>query len=57
MKYTVKMPGFNGKQETIEFSNYIFFANWFRTLNANNGNRYDYTYESPYVIKIRVKRM
>lgn len=57
MKYTVKMPGFNGKQEMIEFSNYIFFANWFRTLNANNGNRYDYTYESPYVIKIRVKRM
>ena len=57
MKYTVKMSGPNGKQGMIEFSNYIFFANWFRTLNATNGNRYDYEYESPYVIQIRVKRM
>lgn len=53
MKYTVKLPGFI---ETIEFSNYTFFANWFRTLNANNGNCYDYEYESPYVIQIKMKR-
>ena len=37
MKYTVKMNG-----ETMEFKNWLFFANWFRKLNAENGNCYEW---------------
>ena len=37
MKYLVKMNG-----ETMEFKNWLFFASWFRKLNAENGNCYEW---------------
>ena len=53
-QYTVKMPGFAGKQEILTFKNYIFFVNWFRKLNKENGNRYAWHWEDTHNNVIRV---
>ena len=49
MKYVVKMNG-----ETMEFKNWLFFANWFRKLNAENGDCYEWEWVDVHNRIIRV---
>ena len=52
MKYVANMSKILNEKATITFRNYIDLMAWFRTLNANNFNRYTYEWTNRNVITI-----
>lgn len=55
MKYTANMSKILGEKAVIIFRNYVELMNWFRTLNANNFNRFTYEWTNKNVITIMEK--
>ncbi len=55
MKYVANMSKILNEKATITFRNYIDLMAWFRTLNANNFNRYTYEWTNRNVIIIMEK--